>query len=610
MADQLRFDGKVVLVTGAGGGLGREYALEFARRGASVVVNDLGGDIKGGGKSSVAADKVVDEIRKAGGKAVANYDSVEDGEKVVQTALDHYGGIDIVVNNAGILRDRSFLRTSDADWDIVHRVHLRGAFKVTRAAWSHMREKKFGRVIMTSSDAGIFGNRGQANYSAAKLGLYGFSNTLAIEGAKNNIYCNTIAPTAGSRLTKTVMPDEVINVLKPEYVAPLVIYLCHESSQENGGLFEVGGGYVTKLRWQRAGGAVVRKKGVQMTAEQVRDCWNDIVDFETNPDYPVNISTDGAGRILSIIDQIENPEDPNAYPNPGGKGPEAAIGSKMRIENVELSTRDAMLYALSIGVSTTQENHLKFAYENSEDFSVIPTMSVCLAFPVMPGIMKSDAVSIDYTQLLHGEQYTECFKPLKSDEKYSIEGELVDVLDKGKGAIFITEAKMFDKNEELVSLNQFTTFVRGAGGFGGKRDSTVAKQPLPTPDRQPDAVVSEKTSLDQAALYRLSGDYNPLHIDPNFSAMGGFEKPILHGLCSYGFAARAVLNKFCNDDVAKFKAMKVRFSKPVLPGQTLQTEMWLEGDKVHFCTKIGETGQVCLSNGYVILNKDDRLAKL
>ncbi|XP_057396347.1 peroxisomal multifunctional enzyme type 2-like [Balaenoptera acutorostrata] len=213
-----------------------------------LCVNDLGGDFMGVGKGSLAADKVVEEIRRKGGKAVANYDSVEAGEKVVKTALDAFGRIDVVINNAGILRDRSFGRISDEDWDIIQRVHLRGSFLVTRAAWDHMKKQKFGRIIMTSSASGIYGNFGQANYCAAKLGLLGLSNCLAVEGEKSNIHCNTIAPTAGSRLTQNILPDDLLEALKPDYVAPLVLWLCHESCEENGGLFEVGAGWIGKCK--------------------------------------------------------------------------------------------------------------------------------------------------------------------------------------------------------------------------------------------------------------------------------------------------------------------------------------------------------------------------
>src|SRR3712207_1292221 len=239
MGNELRFDGKVAIVTGAGNGLGRSHALLLASRGAKVVVNDLGGSSTGGGRGSEAADKVVAEIKAAGGEAVANYDSVEDGGKIVQTALDTWKRLDIVINNAGILRDTSFQKMTEQDWELIYRVHVLGAFRVTQAAWPHLREAGYGRIIFTASAAGIYGNFGQANYSMAKLGLAGFANTLAIEGAKKNILVNTIAPVAGSRMTETILPKEVVDALKPEYVSPLVAWLCHESCEERGGLFEV-----------------------------------------------------------------------------------------------------------------------------------------------------------------------------------------------------------------------------------------------------------------------------------------------------------------------------------------------------------------------------------
>lgn len=220
MTDELRFDGRVVIITGAGNGLGRAHALLFGSRGAKVVVNDLGGSAFGDGKSSSAADRVVEEIRAKGGEAVANYDSVEDGGKIVQTALDAFGRVDVVINNAGILRDTTFHKMSEQDWDLIFKVHVKGAFAVTHAAWPHMREQKYGRVVFTTSAAGIYGNFGQTNYSAAKLAQLGMGNTLALEGRKAGIVVNTIAPIAGSRLTETVMPKEVVDALKPEVVSP------------------------------------------------------------------------------------------------------------------------------------------------------------------------------------------------------------------------------------------------------------------------------------------------------------------------------------------------------------------------------------------------------
>ena len=279
---------RVIVVTGAGGGLGREYALLLAAQGAKVVVNDLGGGHTGGGKSSAAADKVVGEIKAAGGQAVANYDSVEDGAKIVQCALDSFKRIDIVVNNAGILRDTSFQKMTDQDWDLIYRVHVLGSFRVTHAAWHHMREAGYGRVIMTASAAGIYGNFGQANYGAAKLGLHGFAQTLAIEGGKRGVHVNTIAPIAGSRMTETVLPPDLVAALKPEFVSPLVAWLCHESCEENGSLFEVGGGFVGKLRWERAQGALFRLSR-PMTPNAVKSKWSTIVDFGKST-HPANIT--------------------------------------------------------------------------------------------------------------------------------------------------------------------------------------------------------------------------------------------------------------------------------------------------------------------------------
>ena len=287
MTDTLRFDDRVVVVTGAGAGLGRSHALEFARRGAKVVVNDLGGGAHGGGQGSAAADQVVAEIQAAGGEAVANYDSVEQGEAIIRTALDNYDRIDVVVNNAGILRDSSFVKMSDEDWDLIYRVHALGAFKVTKAAWPLMLEQGYGRIINTASAAGIYGNFGQANYAFAKRGLIGFTNTLVIEGARKGIKANVIAPVAGSRLTETILPKEVTEALKPEFVTPLVIRLCSQESEETGSLFEVGAGWVSKLRWERSQGAFFDPKS-ELTAEAIDAAWEQIGNFE-DAQHPTNI---------------------------------------------------------------------------------------------------------------------------------------------------------------------------------------------------------------------------------------------------------------------------------------------------------------------------------
>lgn len=605
MAAPLRFDGRVVLVTGAGAGLGRAYALAFAERGASVVVNDLGGDTRGGGKSSSAADKVVEEIRRKGGKAVANYDSVEAGEKLVKTALEAFGRIDVVINNAGILRDRSFSRISDEDWDIIHRVHLRGSFLVTRAAWDHMKKQKFGRVIMISSASGIYGNFGQANYSAAKLGLLGLSNTLAVEGSKYNIYCNTIAPTAGSRMTQNILPGDLLDALKPEYVAPLVLWLCHESCEENGGLFEVGAGWIGKLRWERTLGAIARQKNQPMTPEAVKANWMKICDFDgASKPKTIQDSLGGLTQVLSEINAAGGVSTNNTShtATAATSGFTGAVGYKFPTFFYTYSELEAIMYALGVGASVKEPKDLKFIYEGSSDFSPLPTFGVIIAQNCLMGggLAEIPGLSINLAKILHGEQYLELYKPLPRSGKLKCEAVVADILDKGSGLVLLLDVYAYS-DKELVCYNQFSVFVVGAGGVGGKRTSDKAKASAAIPSRPPDAVLTDTTSLNQAALYRLSGDWNPLHIDPNFASMAGFDKPILHGLCTFGFSARHVLQRFADNDVSRFKAIKVRFSKPVYPGQTLQTEMWKEGNRIHFQTKNRETGDVVIANAYVDL---------
>ena len=283
----ISFVGKVAIVTGAGGGLGRCHALELARRGAKVVINDLGGALYGSGGNSAAAEKVVAEIIAAGGEAIANGASVTDDAGVanlVKQTMDAFGRIDILINNAGFLRDVGFHNMTEADWTDIYQVHLFGAFKVTHAAWPILRDSRYGRVINTSSAAGIYGNFGQVNYSTAKLGLHGFTQALAVEGRPRGIHVNTIAPAADSRLTRTVMTPEQLKNVQPDRVSPLDAWLCHESCNETGGLFESGGGWNAKLQWVRTKGTRVGA-GEAFGPEAVRDAWGAITDFSeaSNP---------------------------------------------------------------------------------------------------------------------------------------------------------------------------------------------------------------------------------------------------------------------------------------------------------------------------------------
>ena len=281
---EIRFDGRVAIVTGAGAGLGRAYALELARRGAKVVVNDYGGSRDGAGKgSSTPADRVVEEIRAAGGEAVANYDNVatpEGGEKIVRSAVQAFGGVDILINNAGILRDKSFLKMDPENWQAVLAVHLNGAYHVTRPAFARMREKGYGRIVMTTSAAGLYGNFGQTNYSSAKMGLVGFMNTLKLEGAKYNIKVNTIAPMAASRLTEDVMPPDMFQQLKPDFIAGIVLYLCSENCAETGEIFNAAAGFYSRAALLTGPGAILGGGEKIPTPEEIRDQWARIDSLE------------------------------------------------------------------------------------------------------------------------------------------------------------------------------------------------------------------------------------------------------------------------------------------------------------------------------------------
>jgi NAD(P)-dependent dehydrogenase (short-subunit alcohol dehydrogenase family) len=272
---EIRFDGRVAVITGAGGGLGKTYALELARRGAAVVINDLGGSSDGRGGSSSMADATVKEIIEAGGKAVANYDSVatpEGGKAIIQTAIDNFGKVDILVNNAGILRDKSFLKLEPKDLEAVLDVHLKGAFFVTQPAFASMKDNGFGRIVMAASGAGIFGNFGQTNYGAAKMGLVGLMNVLAVEGAKYDIKVNTIAPVAKTRLTESLLGGSggLIDALDPLYVTPLVVYLCSQKCELTHEIFDVGGGRYARI-FIGMGKGWVAPRGKKPSADDIAD---------------------------------------------------------------------------------------------------------------------------------------------------------------------------------------------------------------------------------------------------------------------------------------------------------------------------------------------------
>lgn len=295
MSEPIIFDGRVAVITGAGGGLGKEYALELGRRGARVVVNDLGGAVDGSGSSPGTADVVVDEIREAGGEAVANYDSVatrEGGAAIVQTALDSFGTVDIVINNAGILRDKSFANMTLDEVEAVLDVHLKGAFNVSHPAFMVMKDRGYGRFVHTSSASGLFGNFGQTNYGAAKAGLVGLSNVLAIEGAKYNIRSNAIAPTARTRMTEDIL-GPFAEMFDPLQVMPMVVYLASEQNEFTHEIFTVGGGRYarvfigTNTGWFSGQGVVPTVEELAEHLEEVRDISEYTVPMSNNDELMI-----------------------------------------------------------------------------------------------------------------------------------------------------------------------------------------------------------------------------------------------------------------------------------------------------------------------------------
>ena len=296
----ISFNGKVAIVTGAGGGLGRCHALDLAARGAKVVVNDLGGSVDGSGGSSSAAEKVVEEIKAAGGEAMANGASVTDVaqvEAMVKDAMDAWGRVDILVNNAGILRDKSFTKVSDEDFRLVLEVHLMGSVNCSKAVWDIMKEQNYGRIVVTSSSSGLYGNFGQTNYGAAKMGCVGLINTLKLEGAKYNIKCNALAPVAGTRMTESLMPEEVLEKLQPEFVTPAVTYMVSEDAP-TGVIMAAGAGVFTRVMVHETMGVNLGTEG-DMTAENIASNWDKISDMTD-----ARLCTQGGDQTMKIFELI------------------------------------------------------------------------------------------------------------------------------------------------------------------------------------------------------------------------------------------------------------------------------------------------------------------
>ena len=413
-------------------------------------------------------------------------------------------------------------------------------------------------------------------------------------------------------MTRSIMPEEMVQAFKPEQVAPLVVALSSDKvpNPPTGNLFEVGSGWHARTRWQRSGGHGF-PIDVRLTPEAVLKEWKDIVNFDDGrADHPED-SQDG---LKSIMNNMQNKRGGSSRKPAGDANPEILDNiekaKKMQAEGTEFlyDDKDVILYNLSIGAKRTE---LPLVYENSDSFQALPTFGVVPFFGASAPFSMDDILpNFSPMMLLHGEQYLEIRKfPFPTNARLVSYPKLIEVVDKGNAAIMVSGTTTKDANTgQDIFYNEMSAFIRGSGGFGGPSKGSnrgAATAVYKPPQRQPDAVVEEATTDEQAALYRLNGDRNPLHIDPKFSKVGGFKTPILHGLCFFGISGKHVYQTY-----GPFKNIKVRFAGTVLPGQKLRTEMWKEGSKVIFQTKVVETGKLCIAGAGAELMTDGKSAKL
>ncbi|CAI4046494.1 hypothetical protein SUVZ_11G2220 [Saccharomyces uvarum] len=573
---------KVVVITGAGGGLGRSHAHWFARYGAKVIVNDIKNPFT-----------VVEEINKLYGEGSAipdSHDVVTEAPLIIQTATKKFQKVDVLVNNAGILRDKSFLKMRDEDWFAVLKVHLFSTFALSKAVWPIFTKQKSGFIINTTSTSGIYGNFGQANYAAAKAAILGFSRTIALEGAKRGIIVNVIAPHAETAMTKTIFSEkELSNHFSASQVSPFVVLLASEELQKssrkliNGQLFEVGGGWCGQTRWQRSSGYVSINEIIE--PEEIKGHWNQITNFSSNTINPSS-TEDSSMAILQAVQKAHTSKD-------------SSDGL------FKYTTKDCILYNLGLGCTSKE---LKYTYENDPDFQVLPS------FAVIPFMQATTTLSMDnlvenfnYAMLLHGEQYFKlCTPRFPSSGTLKTVAKPLQVLDKnGKAAVVVGGFETYDvKTKKLIAYNEGTFFIRGAHVPPKKQITDgnragFAIQPFKAPHgKAPDFEVEISTNKDQAALYRLSGDLNPLHIDPALAKAVKFPAPILHGLCTLGVSTKALFEHY-----GPYEELKVRFTNVVFPGDTLKVKAWKEGAIVIFQTIDTTRNVIVLDNAAIKLSQ-------
>lgn len=441
-----------------------------------------------------------------------------------------------------------------------------------------------------------------------KAGIIGLTRSLALEGKKYNILVNAIAPTAGTQMTATIMPPDVLEKLKPEYICPLVALLASEKSPATGRVFEVGTGWQAELRWQRSGGVTITDSS-KLTPEVLLKAFTKVIDFDDGrADYP-STQADARKHMMPPPAQETKLALPTSASGSGNQwlaAIEKGMNAAPEATPYDYDVNGSILYNLSVGAKRSQ---LEFLYEGHPDFQVLPTFGVIPYFGAKTAFQWDEIVpDFKPMRLLHGEQYMEIRKfPIPIKAKTVSTKKLLEVVDKGNAALVVTATITKDAaTGEDLFYNEETVFIRGSGGFNGLKkgsDRGAATIVYKVPSRSPDNTFEDKTSEEQAALYRLNGDRNPLHIDFAQSKKGGFPYPILHGLCSLGFSGRRIVEKY-----GLFKNIKVRFTGVVIPGQSLKTELWKEKSTIIFQTTVLETGKVCISGGAQIPDTRAKLA--
>ena len=532
---------------------------------------------------------MVEEIEALGGEAVANTDDISDwagAEKLVAQAVDTFGRLDVLVNNAGILRDRMLTNMTEAEWDAVIKVHLKGTAGPSHFAAAHWRERSKageavdGRIINTSSPSGIYGNVGQTNYGAAKAGIAAFTIIASMELARYGVTVNAIAPAALTRMTENLGHGAGHRRGQGADVAQVDRADHHLAGQPR-----VEPGHRPRVRRERPGAVGQRGLAPGPDRRPRRSTPPSSARWSSSS-WPMPVPTPTCPAATRRTEDRPCPSTPTPSARKGEPGERS------------WTSKDALLYALGVGAGAADPfAELEFTTENTADTpqQVLPTMAVVLGGGG-GGALGQHRQRSTRPCSCTASRRSSCSPRSRSSGTVSAVGEVVGIYDKGKGAVVVTED---DRRPTSPPANRCSRRAPRCSSAARAAGAATAARPVRRTclrTRAPDHVVTYATRTDQALLYRLSGDRNPLHSDPSFAAMGGFDRPILHGLCTYGFTGRALLHALCGGDPARFRSMEGRFSSPVMPGESLTVSMWVDGDAGLFRTT-GDDGRVVLDAG-------------